>query len=219
MSIALAILIALPTDVRAAIRPSFDSVICAWHATHIVVATEGAEIDGVLTVLESWKGDLRQGDEVAVRELAEFADEDARTVHPTMMDDLLRRKRGERIEGPSRVTCRRVVLFLRSAAARTGRGDEGERGSETRTRGPWVAAAREGWRYSVAWIEQGRVFAFFQSVNPGPSLLHRCGTTEKQLRESVNGTVKRWSDIQKARTVHGLDARARMLRGVTNKIH
>jgi hypothetical protein len=45
----------------AGIRPSFNLQNCSWHATHVVVATEGEKIDGVLKVLESWKGDLAPG--------------------------------------------------------------------------------------------------------------------------------------------------------------
>ncbi|MGD2114647.1 MAG: hypothetical protein PVG07_06335, partial [Acidobacteriota bacterium] len=48
----------LAPSAGAGIRPSFHLDLVAWEATHVVVATEGPEIDGELTVLESWRGDL-----------------------------------------------------------------------------------------------------------------------------------------------------------------
>src|SRR5438874_1861724 len=57
----------------AAIRPSFHLDTSGWHATHIVVVTEGERIDGKVRVLESWRGDLRPGDRLELPDLAAFA--------------------------------------------------------------------------------------------------------------------------------------------------
>src|SRR5206468_844470 len=72
----------LPTTATAAIRPSFHLDTCSWRATHVVVVSEGETIDGAVTVLESWVGDLRPGDTLAVPELAAFAPEKARAIAP-----------------------------------------------------------------------------------------------------------------------------------------
>ena len=47
--------------------PSFNLDESAWHATHIVVVSEGQKIDGELRVLESWHGDLRRGERLVLR--------------------------------------------------------------------------------------------------------------------------------------------------------
>jgi hypothetical protein len=65
----------------AGIIPSFYLDHSSKKATHILVATEGLNIDGVLEVLEPWKGDLRKGDRITVPELALFHSAEARTIH------------------------------------------------------------------------------------------------------------------------------------------
>jgi hypothetical protein len=44
------------------ILPSFELDHCAWDASHIVVVKSvNSKIDGVVEVLDSWKGDLKKG--------------------------------------------------------------------------------------------------------------------------------------------------------------
>jgi hypothetical protein len=87
------------------IRPSFILDDCAWNASHIVVVSEGEKIDGVVEVLESWKGDLKKGDQIKVPELAVFAAEKNRAVSRRLLDD-------GKVVIPSHVTCSRMILFL-----------------------------------------------------------------------------------------------------------
>ena len=77
----------------AIIQPSFYLDDCAWHATHIVVVTKGKKIDENVEVVESWKGDLKKGDPIAVPELAVFALEKERVISPLMFG----RNQGKRI--------------------------------------------------------------------------------------------------------------------------
>jgi len=67
------------------------------------------------------------------------------------------------------VTGSRLVLFLI-------RGQSG-----------WLPA--DSWskemRMSVAWIESGKVFAFMQQVNPGPSELLSFEMTEREMKKRV----------------------------------
>src|SRR5262245_63476344 len=93
-----------PAVVRAAIQPSFHLDACAWSATHIVVVTEGEKIDGVVEVLESWKGDLKKGERITVPELAAFAPDAARAISKGSY--------GDDTKLPARVTCSRMALFL-----------------------------------------------------------------------------------------------------------
>jgi hypothetical protein len=57
---------AIPVD--AGIRPSFSVDRCSWNATHIVVVQTTPK-DGVFSVVESRKGDLKPGDSLEVPEL------------------------------------------------------------------------------------------------------------------------------------------------------
>ena len=57
-TLAVACVFVLATTASAEIQPSFSLDGCSWLATHVVVVTEGDRIDGKVTVLESWKGNL-----------------------------------------------------------------------------------------------------------------------------------------------------------------
>jgi hypothetical protein len=59
--VALVLLVFFAPPACAAFMGSFSLDECAWHATHIVVVTEGKKIDGIVDVIESWKGDLMKG--------------------------------------------------------------------------------------------------------------------------------------------------------------
>lgn len=87
----------------AEIQPSFQLDVCAWSATDIVIVTEGETIDGIVDVLESWKGDLRRGDRITVSELAAFAPEASRAVAKTW-------DQGDQPQAV--VTGSRMILFL-----------------------------------------------------------------------------------------------------------
>src|SRR5438105_4811093 len=84
--------------------PSFGLETCAWEATHIILVKAGEKIDGNFEVVESWKGGLRKGDHVLIPELAEFAPEEERIIKPRLFQ--------KTIDGPTHVTCSRMVLFL-----------------------------------------------------------------------------------------------------------
>jgi hypothetical protein len=72
---------ALCTPTALAIQvASFSLEGCAWGATHIAVVTEGKRIDGILQVLESWKGGLKKGEVLTIPELAQFAPESQRVI-------------------------------------------------------------------------------------------------------------------------------------------
>src|SRR5207253_7796719 len=57
---------AIPVD--AGIRPSFSLDHCSWNATYIVLV-QTTPRDGVFSVVESWKGDLKPRDSLDVPEL------------------------------------------------------------------------------------------------------------------------------------------------------
>ncbi|HEY0140933.1 MAG TPA: hypothetical protein VGF48_08555 [Thermoanaerobaculia bacterium] len=144
--------------------PAFHADPSAWTATDIVVVTEGEAIDGHVTVLETWKGDLRRGDELTIDALAEFAPPEARVIEKAWYQSH-QPIETETIE-PERVTNARMVLFLVRA------GDT------------WKPAAT--WmKISMAWVENGNVFALEQPTVPGPLMRIFTGLDERGLRQKV----------------------------------
>ena len=68
-AVVLAISLAIsPIPACAGIRPSFSLDGCSWSATHIVLVQTMVE-DGMFSVVESWKGDLKPGDSLEIPEL------------------------------------------------------------------------------------------------------------------------------------------------------
>ena len=49
-------------------EPSFQLEQAAWNATHVVVATRDDEAGGAMRVLEAWKGDRKQDDELPLED-------------------------------------------------------------------------------------------------------------------------------------------------------
>jgi len=156
----------------AGIRPSFGLDHCTWHATHIVVATEGDKIDGRLTILESWRGDLRPGEVISVPELASFKSQSSREI-----------KTGPfaiKSDEPKRyVTGSRMILFLKKKAGAPETSTNRENKSQTSDQ--WEPASREGINVSVLWIEGDQSFAFIQLMNPGDSILTYYRGSEKEI--------------------------------------
>jgi Surface antigen variable number repeat len=175
--ISLFLLCGSSSQVLAGIRPSFNLETCSWNATDIVVATEGKRIDGVFSVLESWKGDLNPGDTIRVPELASFQPEPSRAIS----DAWYQKEKSPHLV----VTGERMILFLKR--------DSHESAPETDNGNP-RSAPSINWRsasffdemnVSVVWIEQGQAFGFVQMMNPGPSLLIRLGASEDELKNRV----------------------------------
>ena len=149
----------------AAIRPSFDLDSCSWRATHVVVVSEGEIIDGAVEVLESWAGDLKPGDTLAIPELAAFAPEKARTIAPAF--------RGKKPDQPALVSGARMILFLVK--------------SEETGKTKWLAADAiyKTMQVSVVWIEGGMAYATILQKNPGPSEIRALEMTERELKRRV----------------------------------
>jgi hypothetical protein len=172
--------------ISAGIRPSFDLATCSWNATDIVVVTEGKTIDGVFSVLESWKGDLAPGDRIKVPELAAFKPPSTRSVSDWWEEQTTNTSEALYVTGE------RMILLLKKDSSRPA--------SEARISGQSAVAALQ-WKsssiydemsVSVVWIEQGKPFGFVQVMNPGPSRLVSLGSSEDKLK----GRVMEIKDIQ-----------------------
>ncbi len=160
----LIVVVLVAASVSAARRPSFYLDYSAWKATHIVVATEGAAIDGKLEVIESWKGDLTPGSQITVPALAAFADQDKRRVDWHHLRDLPE-------PFVRSVTADKMVLFLIRVI------DPSPVVHSAATPGLWQPASQFGdFGTSIAWIERGEAYMYVQTVNPGPSRIIHDGT-------------------------------------------
>jgi len=191
----------------AGIRPSFTVEQCSWHATDIVVVTEGKVIDGVFTVIETWKGDLKPGETITIPELEQFKEKDAR---------LINRWWNETRSGPSEyVTGERMILFLTDAKkARAGsREDAKQDGESRRATSRWNSSNPMSTeiKYSTVWIENGKVSCFIQPINPGPSLLLRPGITEEELRDEALGVIGTQNNLNAALALADPATRAQSL--------
>jgi len=131
--------------------PSFDLEHCAWHATDIVVASEGDTIDGELSALTVLSGGLKIGDSVSVPELGQFRLKESRTVRSF-------RNTSDDKEHPLVLTGERMMVFLKRGEGKTGSGPNWGPAS------PFFA----GMDVSVVWIANGHVYGFTQVRNPGP---------------------------------------------------
>lgn len=157
-----ALVLGLWSRADAGMRPSFSPEYSAWHATEIVVATEGETIDGHFTILENLKGELFVSQVVEVPELALFHSEESRLIRETGFD--------ENPNPPKYVSGAKMILFLKK--------DEKS--------GEWKSTALfGGMNVSVVWLENNESFGFRQIENPGPSILVPLYISETKMREKI----------------------------------
>jgi hypothetical protein len=173
ISLLFPIFLGITSQSWAARRPSFMLDHSAWHATDIVIASEGDTVDGNLTVHETWKGHLAPGNALSIPDLDAFASKEARTIKFPW-------KSRNANTPPIILSGRRMILFLKHPVPIAGKMHNLESAH-------WQPASffRE-MRVSVAWVEQQHVYAFTQIVNPGPSLLMSQGLSEEEMKERVS---------------------------------
>jgi len=157
------------------IQPSFWLESCAWDATDIVVATAGSQIDGGFTVIESWKGDLKPGQDIVVSELASFEPPSSRIIQ-TFSD-------AEEEEPVEYVTGSRMILFLKRKAE--GVRERGQAAVQAAGSVVWGPASSEGVKASVVWVEEDQTFAFYRPNYHGRSLLTDYDMSEYEIRARV----------------------------------
>jgi hypothetical protein len=156
--------------VDAGFRPSFGLDDCSWFATHIVLVRTTPE-DGVFSVVESWKGDLKPGDSLNLPGLRPNKDavEISNPKKPKGFgsDDA----EGVSEQIPRRFVGSRMILFLKK------RKDDGaaapSAGNAAGTQ--WEPVPEfGGMKVSALWIDGGKGYCFTQWMNPGPSALSEC---------------------------------------------
>ena len=154
--------------------PTFSIEDAAPRATHIVLATEGDEIDGQLTVIDSWKGDLKANEVIKVPEMKAWSRVEARRILGDY-ENWYRVTHSELINHlPTHVSGKRIVLFLIKDADR------------------WRPASKTGEiEMSVAWVEGRYVLAYRQHFNPGPVELWPSRETAEEFKANVAKVMHR----------------------------
>ena len=169
------------------IRPSF-SIDCAWAATDIVVATEGAEIDGNFTVLESLKGDLDDGETVSIPAFAALKPESARQIKDWDYKE---------VTPFTYVSGDKVILFLKK---------------NPNSKDLWEPAnVFKDFKTSIVWIEEAETFVFLQVMNPGASILVDYGQTETEIRNRIDELTELKNALDSVLKIEDNATRARRL--------
>jgi hypothetical protein len=159
---------AIPVD--ASIRPSFDLDSCSWNATHIVLV-ETTVRDGVFSVVESLKGDLKPADSLEIPELKPTDDAVPISSYPKPQG-FFQDPKGISEQIPRQPVGSRMILFLKRRAKK----DAALSPAGKPTGIQWdPASAFGGMRVSAVWIDAGKAYCFRQWQNPGPSTLSECG--------------------------------------------
>ena len=161
-----------------AIRPSFKLDYSSWHSTHIVLAIT-TPAGGTFEVIESWKGDLRVGERLAIPELRPAPDAIPISRYPKSWSDAVRGGISELI--PREHVGSRMVLFLRRA-------DEtlGANGREKVRAQVWKPSdLMDRMNASVIWIDGDQLYYLTQLSNPGPSVLLTFPDSETKVRNRV----------------------------------
>jgi len=149
--------------VDAGIRPSFSLDRCSWNATHIVLVQTTPK-DGVFSVVESWKGDLKPGDSLEVPEL-----KPNKEAVPMSSDRKPQGFGSQDTQGiseqiPRQPVGSRVILFLKKKEE----GGVGSPSAGNTTGTQWEPAS--GWggmKVSVLWIDGEKSYCFRPVDEPG----------------------------------------------------
>jgi hypothetical protein len=202
---------------NAGLRFSFNLDASAWQATHIVIVTEGQEIDGQVTVLESIKGDLKIGEVITIPEFAVFKTKANRKVGIDVEvlkvslsklepnSNLPTSNKGEDSEylqneklNNSYITCKQMMLFLIK--------------SENDSKVIWKPVNKtDGYFLSTIWLEPESAFIFYQRISDEPTALHPNHMNEYQLKDYVFNVGELRNSFNQAMTINDAEKRAEAL--------
>jgi hypothetical protein len=168
-----------PRLASARIEPSFELDYCTWHATQVVLVEVTAK-DGVFSVVESWKGELRPGERITVPELTPALGAKPISVYPTRTNFFAHDKAGIGEQIPRQPAGSRMVLFLKKR--------EGSEISPTSTNSveKWGPADMfDEMKTSTVWIDGEKVYSFQQLINPGSSKFFILHSSLQQMKARV----------------------------------
>jgi len=192
----------------AGIRPSFGLDYCSWNATHIVLAVITPQDDD-FEVIESWKGNLRAGEHIAVPQL-----KPGRDAIPIALYSKQRRpydpSGNDTIEGiPRQPVGSRLVLFLR----RDSGVDQAPNAARATTESEWQPADFfHEMRSSVIWMDGAQLYVFTQWDNPGPSLLSNWDKSLADVHARVIEVAELQESLIEAARVKDKSERAELLK-------
>ncbi len=185
------------------ILPSFHLDYVSWEASEIAVVDEGEVIDGRLTVTESLKGDLKQGEALVIPKLAKFQEETWRTTGRSLFHGMVKPWRNSDAE-PIVMTGRSMLIFLKRppedmVAEGLKHNDkitvDGQPGHI------WIPAGFGGMETSTVWLENEKAYSFVQEINPGASMLMELNQNEKELREQITRLVAAQQHLDRIETM------------------
>ncbi len=159
----------------------------SWFATHIVVVTEGDEIDGQVTVLESWQGDLKPGDSLNISELAKFKSQESR--HIECLNIVLHLGKCSDTT-PEFVSGSRIILFLRNLVRQSGSAN-------------WHSIG-------AAWIEQGEAYGLWDGDRAWDGIFAKVGS-EGSVRDAIEKVTYEKQGLKRALMIEEREARLRAL--------
>ncbi len=157
---------------------------CTWLATHIIVVSEGDEIDGQVTVLESWEGHLKIDDSLRIPELAKFKSETSR--HIECMNMVLHLGKCPD-STPKLVSGSKIILFLRN-----------EPDSQN-----WSAIG-------AVWIEQEEAYGLWDGNQAWEGRFASVGS-EKSIKDTVTKVRSEMAALKQALEFEDANARIQTL--------
>jgi len=201
---------AIPAD--AGIRPSFGLDSSSWNATHIVVVKTTPR-DGVFSVVESLKGDLKPGDSLQIPELKPAGGAVPISSYPKP-PELFQDPKGISEQIPRQPAGSRMILFLKRHAEKDS-SPTGDKGTGIQ----WDPVnGSGGMRVSAIWIDAGKGYCFRQWENPGPSALSECWQFPTVMSSDVAVLTSRIQDVLRVQTelavtasINNAEARAERL--------
>jgi hypothetical protein len=180
----------------AAIRPAFLLDYCSWHATDVVLV-EVTPKPGIFRVMESWNGDLKAGDLVAVPEMQPPTGGMEIVSYPRDFDDIVKGGANEQI--PAQHIGSQLVLFLKK--------------SPEASSNHWKSADLFGeMKASAVWMDGGQLYTFRQLMNPGPSVLVPWDMTLDKMKERVSEIHRIELDLVRVTAIEDDAARAEGLK-------
>lgn len=160
------------SKIIAGLKPSFYLEAATWRATDIVIADEGEKIDGEFKVTEVLKGKCKIGESINIPALSVFASKNERRV---IFDLRPKERKYVSYTHPGK----KALLFLKRS----------EIIKDNQKTTHWLPAGKAkrygGFQTSIAWIDNQKIIAFTQCVNPGGSLPTIQESNVKQVKKHI----------------------------------
>ena len=193
----------------ASIRPSFYLETCAWNATDIEVVAPMGDLTH-FKVVEAIKGDLKPGDDLELPGLVSFKGGTKKLAELVAIDltDVFDFDRMFQDPPPTHPGDR-LIVFLRRRGTPLDSTDQSGPPAEADA---WQPASKwDGLLTSTVWIQDGKVYAYLQTMNPGPTHLDDYLESEEQVRSQISAVLKLRAELDRASAIADQAERIRQL--------